>query len=330
MLKCRLDKDSLAMKQNNNKIEQPVIVATMYRFAKLSDLEQLKQSLQSLCETNLLQGTLLIANEGINGTVAGSRQGIDALIEYLHQIPELADLQYKFSETDTQPFYRMKVRLKKEIVTMGVPGIDPHNQVGEYVSADDWSALISDPEVTVVDTRNKYECHLGTFTGAIDPQIDSFRDFPAWVADNLDPGENRKVALFCTGGIRCEKATAYLLKQGFKQVFHLQGGILKYLEEVPKQGSMWQGECFVFDNRVTVDHDLQPGNHEICFNCRMPISEGQKELPQYQKHVSCVHCHDDLSDERKDSLLERQKQVELAEARGQRHIGQQFPFTEPK
>jgi UPF0176 protein len=322
--------DFVLMDANNRESRQPVIVAALYRFARLSDLEQLGRRLQSVCQDNGLLGTLLLATEGINGTVAGHRQGIDTLIAHLRQMPELADLQCKFSETDEQPFYRMKVRLKKEIVTMGVAGIDPNSAVGEYVPPRNWTALIADPEVTVVDTRNKYECHLGTFAGAIDPEIDSFREFPAWVENNLNPKENRKVAMFCTGGIRCEKATAYLLQQGFERVFHLEGGILKYLEEIPQQDSLWQGECFVFDNRVTVDHDLLPGNHEICFNCRMPIVAGEKDFPEYQEHVSCIHCQDQISEQRKNSLLERQKQVALARARGERHIGQQFPFAEPK
>ena len=318
------------MEPGKKDTEQPVIVAALYRFAALRDLEALRRTLQSVCQDHGLLGTLLLAAEGINGTVAGYRRGIDALIAHLRQIPALADLQFKVSEADVQPFYRMKVRLKQEIVTLGVPGIDPNNAVGEYVPPKDWTALIADPDVTLVDVRNKYEFHLGTFAGAIDPAIDSFREFPAWVESNLDSKKDRKVAMFCTGGIRCEKATAYLLQQGFERVYHLQGGILKYLEEIPQQDSLWQGECFVFDNRVTVDHDLSPGNHEICFNCRMPIAAGEKNLPEYEHHVSCIHCHDQISDERKTSLLERQKQIALAEARGERHIGQQFPVVEPK
>ena len=318
------------MNNNNEAAEQPVIVAALYRFAALSDLAQLKQDLLSLCQVQGLFGTLLLAPEGINGTVAGSRRGIDAFIVGLGRIPGLADLQAKFSSSDRQPFYRMKVRLKKEIVTMGVPDIDPNRSVGQYVPPEDWTALIADPEVTLVDARNRYECRLGTFVDAINPQIDSFREFPDWVESNLDPDKNRKVAMFCTGGIRCEKATALLLEQGFEQVYHLQGGILNYLEQVPRQVSRWQGECFVFDNRVSVDHELRPGKYEICFNCRMPIADGEKDLPEYRQHVSCVHCHDQISEQRKNSLLERQRQVELAEARGQRHIGQQFPVDEPK
>jgi UPF0176 protein len=304
--------------------DQPVIVAALYRFAPLSNLQQLKQTLQSLCQDAGLLGTLLLADEGINGTVAGSRSGIDTLLDHLREVPGLSAIECKESEAGEQPFHRMKVRLKKEIVTMGVPGIDPNDVVGQYVPATEWTALIADPDVTVVDTRNRYEVHLGTFSGAIDPEIDSFREFPDWVDRNLDASRQKKVAMFCTGGIRCEKATAYLLKQGFEQVFHLQGGILKYLEDVPREKSAWEGECFVFDNRVTVDHDLTPGNHEICFNCRMPIAAGEKELPEYQEHVSCVHCHDRVDEERKASLLERKKQLELAASRGQRHLGQQF------
>lgn len=307
----------------------PVVVAALYKFVPIQDPVALRDELLSFCQQAGLLGTVLVASEGINGTVAGSRRAINSLIGWLRDRPQFTDLRHKESITDEMPFYRMKVRLKKEIVTLGVPGIDPTKRVGTYVEPEDWNDLISDPEVALVDTRNRYEVHLGTFDRATDPGTESFRDFPHWVATHLDPKRDRKVAMFCTGGIRCEKATAYLLDQGFESVYHLKGGILKYLEEIPEEHSLWRGECFVFDNRVTVDHQLQPGDHEICFNCRMPLSESERVSPQFQQHVSCPHCFERLTPERRASLLERAHQLELAEQRGEVHIGRKFPDSEP-
>ena len=307
----------------------PVVVAALYKFVTIENPAALRDELLPFCHQLGLLGTVLLANEGINGTVAGNRQAINSLITWLRGLPQFADLQHKETMTDEMPFYRMKVRLKREIVTLGVAGVDPSCRVGTYVEPEDWNELISDPEVALVDTRNRYEVHLGTFEHAADPETESFRDFPAWVAAHLDPKTDRRVAMFCTGGIRCEKATAYLLDQGFESVYHLKGGILKYLEEIPEEDSLWRGECFVFDNRVTVDHQLQAGDHEICFNCRMPLSEADRVSPKYQQHVSCPHCFERLTPERRDSLLERAYQLELAELRGEVHIGRRFPDSEP-
>ena len=297
------------------------IVAALYQFAKLPDCHDLRPKVLDFCEAHALKGTLLLAEEGINGTVAGSRADIDALLAFLRADARLAKLEHKESVSDEMPFYRMKVRLKKEIVTLGVPGIDPNEKVGAYVTPEDWNALISDPEVLVVDTRNDYEFDIGTFRGAVDPQTATFRDFPAYVRDNLDPKKHKKIALFCTGGIRCEKATTYMLQQGFENVYHLKGGILKYLEKVPAEQSLWEGECFVFDQRVAVGHGLTVGEHEQCRSCRHPISPEDRTSPKYQTGISCPRCFDTLSDEKRARAVERQKQVDLALQRGTSHIG---------
>ena len=298
-----------------------IVVAALYKFATLTDFEALQSRVLECCLANEIKGTLLLANEGINGTVAGSRGGIDALLAFLRADARLATLEHKESLADEMPFYRMKVRLKKEIVTLGVPGIDPNETVGTYVAPEDWNALISDPEVVLVDTRNDYEYEIGTFRGALDPNTTSFREFPAYVQENLDPAKHKKVAMFCTGGIRCEKASAFMLAQGFEIVYHLQGGILKYLEKVPAEQSLWEGECFVFDQRVAVGHGLELGTHESCRSCRHPVSPEDKTSPKYEAGVSCPHCFDALSDEKRAGALERQKQVALARERGMDHIG---------
>jgi UPF0176 protein len=243
------------------------------------------------------------------------------VLSWLDQQPGLDNIDTKESWDTEIPFYRTKVKLKKEIVTMGVEGIDPKQVVGTYVKPEDWNDLISDPDVVLVDTRNNYEVEIGTFKGAIDPQTTSFREFPQWAKDNLDPGKNKKVAMFCTGGIRCEKSTAYMKEQGFDEVYHLQGGILKYLEQVPKEQTLWQGECFVFDNRVAVDHDLKRGSYDQCHACRMPITEQEKTLETYREGLSCQHCYGTVSEEQKQRFAQRQKQVQLAKARGEDHIG---------
>ncbi|GAP76398.1 MULTISPECIES: rhodanese-related sulfurtransferase [Pseudoalteromonas] len=297
------------------------VVCALYKFVALPDFEQLRQPLLDVMLANDVRGTLLLAKEGINGTVAGKREGIDALLGWLDKQPNLANIVTKESFDDECPFYRTKVKLKKEIVTMGVEGIDPREVVGTYVKPKDWNALISDPEVVLVDTRNDYEIEIGTFKNAVDPQTKTFREFPNWAEQNLDPKKHKKVAMFCTGGIRCEKSTAYMKEQGFEEVYHLEGGILKYLEEVPKEETMWEGECFVFDNRVAVDHDLNKGQYDQCHACRMPITEDDKQKPQYMQGVSCHHCHDSLSEEQRQRFAERQKQIDLAKQRGEGHIG---------
>jgi UPF0176 protein len=298
-----------------------IIVAALYRFATLDDFRAMREPLLETCLAAGTRGTLLLAREGINGTIAGSREGIDRVLAYLRGDPRLRDMEHKESRDDHMPFYRMKVKLKKEIVTLGVDGIDPNQQVGTYVSPADWNDLISDPDVLLIDTRNDYEFDIGTFRGAVNPHTTSFREFPEYVRSNLDPARQKKVAMFCTGGIRCEKASAFMLREGFEEVYHLQGGILKYLEEIPEEQSAWEGECFVFDNRVAVDHKLQKGHYDQCHGCRHPITEADKRSGEYLPGICCPHCHDTLTPEQMARFRERQKQVKLAEQRGETHIG---------
>lgn len=306
----------------NSSIAQPsIVIAALYQFARLDDCATLRDALEQVCESHGLKGTLLLAPEGINGTVAGSRAGIDGVLAWLRSDARLARLEHKESLHEEQPFYRMKVRLKKEIVTLGVPGIDPNVQVGQYVAPKDWNALIQDPDVVVVDTRNHYEFEVGTFQGALDPETTTFREFPDYVDGHLNPEQHKKVAMFCTGGIRCEKATALMLSRGFKEVFHLQGGILKYLEEVPASESLWEGECFVFDERVTVGHGLVPGDYELCRGCRMPVSAEDRQSPDFQPGVCCPRCADQLTEDKAARCAERHRQVKLAEARHELHVG---------
>lgn len=298
-----------------------VVVAALYKFVTLEDFHELREPLLDACLAAGVRGTLLLAGEGINGTIAGTRQGIDEVLAYLRADPRLADLDHKESVDDHIPFYRMKVKLKKEIVTMGIEGIDPNACVGTYVKPQDWNKLIDDPEVVLIDTRNDYEYGIGSFRGAIDPHTTSFREFPEYVRSHLDPAKNKKVAMFCTGGIRCEKASAFMLGEGFEEVYHLQGGILKYLEEVPEQDSAWQGECFVFDNRVAVNHQLEKGQYDQCYGCRHPITEQDKLSDKYQKGICCPRCFGSLTDDQLARFAERQKQIELAEQRGEVHVG---------
>ncbi|WP_020210304.1 rhodanese-related sulfurtransferase [Gilvimarinus chinensis] len=307
-----------------------IVVAALYKFVLLPDYKELRQPLLSECERLGLKGTLLLAAEGINGTISGTRAGIDGLLSYLKKDERFADLEHKESLHQDKPFYRMKVKLKKEIVTMGVEGIDPKQIVGTYVKPKDWNELISDPEVLVVDTRNHYEYAIGSFERAVDPETETFREFPEYVKDHLSPEKHKKVAMFCTGGIRCEKATAYMKEQGFDEVYHLEGGILKYLEEVPEQESLWRGECFVFDNRVAVNHSLEKGSFDQCYGCRHPITEQEKDSPQYLKGVCCPHCFDSLSEDQKKRFAERQKQIELAKTRNEAHIGAPPPARQRK
>ncbi|MCK0536266.1 oxygen-dependent tRNA uridine(34) hydroxylase TrhO [Alcanivorax quisquiliarum] len=298
-----------------------IVVAALYKFVQLDDFEALQAPLRAEMERMGVRGTLLLAREGINGTISGTRAGVDGVLGWLRSDERFATLEHKESLHAEHPFLRSKVKLKKEIVTMGEEGIDPRHVVGTYVTPADWNALISDPEVLLIDTRNDYEYEVGTFKGAVNPNTRSFREFPAYVRANLDPARHRKVAMFCTGGIRCEKSTALLKQEGFEEVYHLQGGILKYLEEVPRDSSLWEGECFVFDERVTVDHDLQPGSYDQCHACRRPISEEEKQSAQYQPGVSCPKCFDSSTEEQKQRFAERQKQIELARRKGVPHRG---------
>lgn len=298
-----------------------VVVAALYKFVTLEDFHELRESLLDECQRAEVKGTLLLAREGINGTIAGSREGIDQVLDYLRSDVRLSDLAHKESFDAEMPFYRMKVKLKKEIVTMGLEGIDPNDRVGTYVKPSDWNALVEDPDVVIVDTRNDYEVGIGTFRGALDPKTTTFREFPAFVRENLDPKKNKKVAMFCTGGIRCEKASAFMLGEGFEEVYHLEGGILKYLEEVPAKESAWEGECFVFDNRVAVNQALEKGQYDQCYGCRHPITELDKLSSVYEKGVCCPGCYDSLTEDQKSRFAERQKQVELAEKRNEAHIG---------
>lgn len=317
------------MSCSQNKTSPEVVVAALYKFVELPDYENLQEPLLQACNSFNIKGTLLLAKEGLNGTIAGSREGIDSILLFLKTAEifqsRFSALEVKESGDFGEPFYRMKVKLKKEIVTMGVEGIDPKRLVGRYVEARDWNDLISDPDVTVIDTRNDYECDIGTFEGAINPETSTFREFPSYVKDKLDPEKNKKVAMFCTGGIRCEKSTAYLLEQGFEEVYHLKGGILKYFEEVSEEESLWRGECFVFDNRVAVKQDLSVGSYDQCHGCRHPITEAQKLSPLYERGVCCPLCYDNLTEEQKQRFAERQKQIDLAKQRGEQHLGSSPP-----
>ena len=298
-----------------------IVVCALYKFVTLENFQGLRQPLHNVLEANQVRGTLLLANEGINGTIAGSRTGINKVLNWLRNDPRLSDIDYKESFTDNMPFNRAKVKLKKEIVTLGVEGIDPKRVVGTYVSPADWNQLISDPEVFVVDTRNDYEFKVGTFKNAVNPNTESFREFPRFVKENLSPEKHKKIAMFCTGGIRCEKSTAFLKEQGFDEVYHLKGGILKYLEEVPATETLWEGECFVFDERVTVNLQLEKGNYDQCNACRLPITEIDKASDKYRQGVSCPHCFDKVTAVQKSRFIEREKQMELARQRGEAHIG---------
>ena len=296
-------------------------VAALYRFVRLDDFENLRNPLLEFCEARGIRGTLLLANEGINGTIAGTAQAISEVLAYLRRDDRLADLECKFSYNEDRPFLRMKVKLKKEIVTMGRPGIDPNQCVGRYASPEQWNTLVDDPECLVIDTRNDYEVEIGTFRGAVNPNTSSFREFPEWVEKNLDPSKHKKVAMFCTGGIRCEKSTSLLVSMGFEDVWHLQGGILNYLEKTPVEQTRWDGECFVFDSRVSVDHQLEKGSYDQCYACRFPIDDAQKASDLYVPGVSCPRCHDAHTEDQKQRFTERQKQISLAKARGEAHIG---------
>ena len=298
-----------------------IIVAALYKFAPLPQFRDLQQPLKECCEAGGVMGTLLLAEEGINGTIAGTRQAIDDVMALIRSNTVLEDLEYKESHASQMPFYRLKVRLKTEIVTLGVPGISPLKKVGTYVAPKEWNDLISDPDVLVIDTRNDYETVMGTFRGAIDPQTKTFRSFPDYIKANLDPAKHKKIAMYCTGGIRCEKASSYMLEQGFEEVYHLKGGILKYLEEVDNQESLWEGECFVFDERVGIKHNLDLGTFELCRSCRQPLAPEDKTSSKFVDGITCPSCFDTISEKSKQRAAERQKQIRLAKQRGQKHIG---------
>jgi UPF0176 protein len=304
-----------------------IVVAALYKFAPLADFAAMQAPLLTLCRGNAVYGTLLLAPEGINGTIAGPREGIDAVLERLRSDPRLSDLEHKESRTHEQPFYRMKVRLKKEIVTMGLPEVDPGECVGTYVEPEEWDKLIRDPDVLLIDTRNDYEVEIGTFQGAIDPSITHFREFPDYVRRNFDPAKHKKVAMFCTGGIRCEKASSFMLSEGFEEVYHLKGGILKYLERIPESESQWDGECFVFDERVSVDHTLARGQYDLCRGCRRPVSDTDKTSLHFEEGVCCHRCYETVVDFKRARRHERARQVALAELRGEKHVGREDAGT---
>ena len=297
------------------------LVAALYHFTPVPRFAELRAPLQALCEENGVRGTLLLAHEGINGTIAGPHAGIRTVLAFLRSQPEFAALEHKESHASDMPFLRMKVRLKKEIVTMGVEDIDPTRSVGTYVAPGDWNALISDPDTIVIDTRNDYETAIGMFKGAVDPNTKTFREFPDWVRGNTGLHNKPKIAMYCTGGIRCEKATAFMKEQGFDEVYHLKGGILKYLEDVPPEESLWEGACFVFDERVSVLHGLEEGEHKLCRACRHPLTAEEIASPLYEAGVSCPHCHAARSEEDRMRFRQRQKQMDLARKRGERHLG---------
>ena len=296
-------------------------VAAFYHFTNLHDYKSIKSPLLDMCELLGIKGTILLASEGINGTIAGTNIAIKQLMEYLQQDLRLKNLEYKSSICKEMPFYRMKVRIKKEIVTMGIADINPNSIVGTYVEAKNWNKVIRDPDVVLIDTRNDYEVEIGSFEGSINPETRNFREFPAWVENNREKLQNKKIAMFCTGGIRCEKASSYMKKNGFEDVFHLKGGILKYLETQPQKESLWNGDCFVFDQRVAVKHGLEESDYDQCFACRYPITDEDKISPEYTKGISCPRCYNIMTKEQQKGFAERQKQIELSKTRGETHLG---------
>ncbi|NML72531.1 rhodanese-related sulfurtransferase [Rhizobium sp. S-51] len=296
-------------------------VAALYHFARFPRFESFRAELDAVARENGIKGTLLLAAEGINGTIAGTDEGIANILAFIRSQPEFKNLVHKESRASKMPFLRMKVRLKKEIVTMGVENIDPNKIVGTYIDPKDWNALISDPETIVVDTRNDYETAIGIFKGAIDPNIKTFREFPDWLRNNPGLHNKPKLAMYCTGGIRCEKSTALAKEMGFDEVYHLKGGILKYLEEVPAEESLWDGACFVFDERVSITHGLKEGEHTLCHACRYPLTTEEVKSPKFEEGVSCPHCYDSRTEVDRDRYRQRQMQIALAKKRGEKHIG---------
>ena len=309
-------------------MEENKLIAAFYKFVDWNNLKRKKSEIEKLCLENNIVGTILLANEGINGTIAGSEESILAVIKGLKDDPLLLDIEPKFSKAEGEIFKRMKVRLKKEIVSMGMENIKPTNLKGKSVKTGDWNELISDPKTLVIDTRNQYECAIGTFKGSLDPKTKSFREFPEWSKNNLKALMKKegktKVAMFCTGGIRCEKASSYLLEEGIEEVYQLEGGILKYLENISSDESLWEGECFVFDERVSIQHGLVEGNYSMCHACRMPIDDDDMKSKKYSEGISCPHCYATHSEERKERFAERQKQIKLAKIRNEKHLGKTY------
>lgn len=292
-----------------------------YKFVNLPDYIDFREKLLTYCLDLEVKGSILLAEEGINGMLAGTRKQIDTVLAHLRSDPRLTDLEHKESESPNVPFRRMKVRLKSEIVKLGVKGVDPSCAVGTYINSQDWNALISDPEVLLIDTRNDFECEIGTFKGAINPHTESFSDFPEYVEKHLDPAKHKKVAMFCTGGIRCEKSTSYLLGLGFEEVYHLRGGILKYLEEIPQAESLWEGECFIFDDRVTLNHQLKPGDYDLCHGCWQPLDEAMRKSEYYEDGISCPRCGPTLTEKQRSSRRQRHDQILLARKRAKENDG---------
>ena len=297
------------------------VVAALYHFVDLPEHETLLAPLEAHCRKHAIEGTLLLAAEGINGTIAGQRDDMDATLAYLREIPGLGDLVHKESRCEIAPFFRLKIKLRKEIVTMGIDSVRPVDRVGQYVEPEQWNELISQDDVVLIDTRNDFEVRVGHFKNAVDPQTTSFTEFPAYVSKNLSPAKNKRVAMYCTGGIRCEKATSHLLQEGYEEVYHLKGGILKYLETIPESESLWEGECFVFDRRVSVGHGLNVGTFELCHGCQSPLSAEQREHEQYVFGVCCEYCADTITPDRRLGLEMRLSQMKLASERGENHLG---------
>jgi len=302
-----------------------MIVATFYKFIELNDLENLRDRALNFCESQQLKGTILLAHEGINATISGKQENVDQFFQFLKQDERFADIEPKLSYTEEPPFHRMKVKIKPEIITMGVNEIEPAITTGKHVDPETWNDIISDPEVLVIDTRNEYEYKVGSFENAVSPQTDNFREFPEFVEENLDPNQHKKVAMFCTGGIRCEKASTYLLEKGFEEVYQLNGGILNYLETVSPEESLWEGECFVFDSRVAVNENLETGDHELCYGCRHPLSPEDLQSEKYQPGVCCPYCYDRLTKQQRDRFTERWRQQQLAKQRNEKHVGADMP-----
>lgn len=302
-----------------------ILVATLYKFFKVNDLVALQDQLYAICNKNNVMGTILIANEGVNGTISAKPREIEKTLISIQKDDRFSEIEIKYSSTNKQPFHKMRVRLKKEIVTIGLPEINPNKTVGTYVKPEEWNDIISDPDVILIDTRNKFEIKIGSFKNALDPRTTSFRDFPEWVKKFKQDktNTNKKIAMYCTGGIRCEKASSLMKEEGFNEVYHLQGGILKYLEQVEKEKSLWEGECFVFDDRVCLTENLEVGSYKMCFACRMPITEDELNDDRYEEGISCLYCYDKTTKDKKERFESRQKQIELSKLRGEKHIGGQ-------